>query len=343
MPVTAPDFFNQSFAFPGNRNLAFYEWCQWLNNDHASVTGPGWGLIAADDTTRIDVAATFTALNSANDWSKGNANTPANGSWCCLQTLPGNTDRVWQMIVFFGQLGAAPEANSLRVTIFVIPYADGTGADPFVVPGATTAGSTPTVPALSMATRLYTDSAEWSGTILMTSCADESSVVYLPSIDGTDPIARKTYFIGGEMDGGPPNETRNFVYHIYEGPTAPGPHIDNSANYDGFQRVSAKDGDTTILTQGHWLEFGAHSGAYRCADDSAGPLDALGGPPTLPLGVMFRDENRMETAGFIRHLREVTPTIGKKGTTNGLNYIYQNDTTGDPGMAMSWDGVTAFP
>lgn len=344
MAVTAPEFFRAiTFAMPADRNLGFYEMMQWLNDDHATETGPGWVLIAADDTVRIDTATTFTLLNSANDWSKGNANTPPDGSWCCLQTLPGNTARVWQFVCFFGSFGGSPEANALRVTMVMIPYADGTGSDPFVVPGATTAAASPAVPTLSMVSRCYTDSAEWSGNVKMCAVADENSFVFLPSVDGVDPIARRTWWVAGELENGPTGETRNFVAHQFEGPTNPGPHIEESAAYNGFARVEARNSNTTILTEGLWLELFGASGIDRLADEPAGPLDALGRPPVLPLGVYFRDENRSEVAGFFRLLREVTPTLGKKGTLATLTFLYLNSTVNQPGFAMKWDGSTAFP
>ena len=342
MPITAPHFFRKlAFTFPAQRNLAFYELAQWLNGSHSTEVGPGWTCVAADDTTRID-SGNLSDMNSANDWSTINANTPPNGSWIALQSQPGLTDRMWILLLFFGEFGTS-NASPDRVGFVLIPRPEGPNADPFVVPELSTAGEAPAVPSGSMVKEVYTDDTQWIGSIQMIANADESSLNFLPCFAAADPLNQPTWWVGGEVEDGPPNQDRNWVAHTYDGGISTGPNITTSTSNTGFSRETARNGDFAVVSLGRWATFYANSGAYRVAADPDSALDDLGEPPILPVWVSFYDSNRQQVAGRIRHVFEVNPVKGQRGTLNGRTLLFMNYNTSDPNIAITWDGATDFP
>jgi hypothetical protein len=76
--------------------------------------------------------------------------------------------------------------------------------------------------------------------------------------------------------------------------------------------------------------------------DEGGLLNDTGNVPVLPLGISFQTHSHIQ--GIIRLLRSSNVNLGNKGTIAGQTFMYLHTAASTlAGLAIPWDGSTAFP
>lgn len=326
MPVTAAKtYIKQPWNVPSQNAGMLYDMVKWLTDEHSSITGPAWTVVTADDGSRIDQpgGGDFLAnIDSGNDWSTGNANTPLVGAWVCLESLTASTNNGTNHFQFILR------ATSSDIEFYLIQNEN------FSIPGATTSLSAPTVPADSVGPFLLeadaTVNVAW-----LNMCADEGMLGGILD-EQAGSVAR--FFYVGELDEGHPSDTRPYVLFDRRACT--------TSESNTWLMLAAQDG-VTPLDVGRMVNFGDNSyvnGGVRKNLLGVDPLMKVGAAcwdsassSSIPSGfVQFR--------GWCRNIRETHEDLANHGTLDSLNFLYANSDAGSsPGLAIVSDGVTVYP
>jgi len=326
MPITAPKtYIKQAWNVPGDNAAMAYDMVKWLTDEHSSITGPAWTVVTADDGSRIDQPAggDFLAnIDSGNDWSTGNANTPLLNTWVCLESLDASTNNGtnhFQLII---------RAVTNNIEFYLIPYEN------FSIPGATTSFSAPTVPANSVGYDLPANinfNTSW-----LNMCADEGMLAgFLDEQAGS----YGRFFYVGELDDGHPSDDRPYA-------------LFNDINYgaiatgDQWTMIAAQDG-TTVLDNGYTIRFGGSSVPLNTATR----MNLLGVDPLFRLGASAwsnvsgsSPSGLIQFRGWCRNIREAHESLADHGTLDNLNWLYVNSSAGTRStFAIASDGVTTYP
>ncbi len=329
MGVTAAKLYvKQPWNLPGDLAAMTYDLVKFLTDDHASLTGPGWTVVACDDKTNIDTPSGGTSLaniDSGNDWSTGNANTPAVDSWICLESLDATTangTNHFQLII--------KSLVGEDIRFWLLPNEN------FNIPGSTTSGSDPTVPGDSLVVTVDTDADVNTAWLNMN--ADEGMMNFLlDEQSGGD--AR--FFYVGEMDKSPTGWTRPYVMTV-----SVLAHLTGSM----FTTLSPQD-DVTICNNSRLIIVGCpETGGTRWMSKGT-RKNLLGVDPIFPIGVATWTSSLSPSEmsgnigfrGFLRNVRDVHKDVGVHGTLDSMDWVFANDNVGFPGIAIRWDGSTSYP
>ena len=335
MAVTSPPFLyvKQPWDLPTDMEAMLYDLTKFLTDEHATQTGPAWTVVCADDASRIDTPAggNFLAnLDTLNDWSTGNANTPVQGAWICLESLDATTKNGtnhFQAII-------KASTGGLGYLIWLMPNQN------FVVPGSTTSTANPTVPADSLGeSGGYFFGAD-IGVSYLNMNADEGMAVFLLNAQaGND----TRFFYLGELDGSHESWTR--------------PYALSKLDF-GFWSTNAADNymSTLFPDDGVTPCLEATMGFAACPDTGGNRWmsrgtrkNLLGVDPIFPVSVatynfISFNSRQLGFRGYLRNVRDTHEDMPAQGTIDSMNWVHANEFPGShPAMAIRWDGATAYP
>lgn len=322
-----------NFFYPKQRHATgadgWYDLIRWICDNHATLTGPGYTVIEADDGTNINTPSgpnnDLTELGASNRWNPDNANfPPPTGSWIVLESLDSNNTNHFQVI--FQLVG-----NDLQYR--VIPLED------FTTGGGTTAPSLPTLPSTAFGedgatsetisgfafTALYNCTATEGNLVILSDHANDAWLGYI-----------------GETDNPDPADDRSYV--SYRQTNTLGPNEFNGA--EPWARLSPVD-DTTVIGIGNeesqlieWMDHGEIN--YNDPDEH-GAIAIADSVLILPAGVMFATAGHRTFSGWLRNLRVANSAVGMRSSTNDREWIIRSTVSSAPAWAMRWDGSTTYP
>lgn len=323
-----------NYFYPKQRHATgaegFYDLIRWICDNHATLTGPGYTVVEADDGTNIDTPSgapfSLTELGASNAWNPDNANfPPPDGSWIVLESLDSNNTNHFQVIF---QLSG----DNLVYRIFAL--------EDFTTGGGTTAPSLPTMPSTNFGdaagtnetltgyafSALYHCTATEGNLIILTDHSTDSNLAYIGEVDNPDPADDRAYV-------------------SYRATSTLGPN--ESANIEDWVRLSPVD-DTTVIGAAQnegsqlveWMDHGETN--YQDPDEHGGV--ALGDSILiLPIGVAFPTTGHRHFAGWLRNLRTSNASNGLRAATSDLQWIMRGNDTFRPCFAIRWDGSTTYP
>ena len=317
---------------------AGFDLVRFLCDNHASLTGPGWTVIDADDGTNRDQPAgpnfDLTELGGSNLWNPANGSPPT-GSWIVIESLDSNNTNHCQVWIHL--------QSSTEVQFRVIPFED------FAAGGGTTGGSDPTFPATSFGNSSASNQSFsfQSGVARFLGVATEGNMVWLGTV-----LSDEEWIYFGEVDGAadastgasPPDDR---AYTILR--TTADVHIGQSINDEPFCRLSPLD-DTTVIGDGNtesgFVQFYSQAEAPLTGSATWPRMATLSEDHLLPIGAAFFDTGHQHFMGYLRNVRGCNGQLGSMGTFDGHEWLYYNDRRSSASytcVVFKWDGATRFP
>lgn len=310
-----------------------YAFVQWLTNEHADETGPGWEVVEAFDGTNRDTPTgdpTLANLPGSNLWQTGPLT--STGSWIVLRSLGGRVSAQFELYIEY--------ASTTQWQYLMMPL------DDFATGGG--ASSPPTFPATGFGTGLGTlvtfdpfgvagAGNFWYGV------ADEGMVAVFT--DGLNPSGMRWAYIG-ECDPVPGQEAvddRPFI--LWDTPTA---GIEDDQAFEVINRISPFD-DVTFLTNGHTCHYKVDEetdSIFNRTATVAGHISSLGVEITAPVPVLFDTSGHPHMVGTMRNIRVGGGWITLRRTINDRKQLALRDflTNGrDICIVVNWDGVRIVP
>lgn len=315
-----------------------YQNCLWLTGEHASVggsTGSEWTVVECDDGSRRDTpspTAKFTDINSANDWSTGNANTPGVGSWVILESANKNNTNHLQIYIRL--------TSATQTQFRIIPLEDWASSPDFGS-STSTGGAEPdfgTVINYGNTSGTNTSITGFAGVAAYSNICDEGMFVWFYD-DGTNNV---TWLYAGEVNPFHPNAstTDDRAYVIFNGLGETS--WEDSVTGIDWRRLSPVD-KTTVLLLGSPGFIRTDGVSTSHAEVATKRGNVLGADFILPVPIYFDDVGHQHFAGWLRNCFMVHAQLGAEGTLGLVNpdFYYRGDaTTTEPPICVTWDGST---